>query len=81
MYLKNKTRFKNFVRSKKLKEQLENIDGLGEKVIRSFINYFSDKSNLKESFAILDIIEIEEIGDNKIKMLLKKFKTQEIKIF
>ena len=68
LYLKNKTRFKNFVRSKKLKEQLENIDGLGEKVIRSFINYFSDKSNLKESFAILDIIEIEEIGDNKVNL-------------
>ena len=68
LYLKNKTRFKNFVRSKKLKEQLENIDGLGEKVIRSFINYFSDKSNLKESFAILDIIEIEEIKDNKINL-------------
>ena len=68
LYLKNKTRFKNFVRSKKLKMQLENIDGLGEKVISSFINYFSDKNNLEESFAILDIIEIEEIEDNKMNL-------------
>ena len=66
MYLRNKTRFKNFVQSKNLKKQLENIDGLGEKVISSFINYFSDKSNLEESFAILDLIEIEEIEENKM---------------
>ena len=61
---KNKTRFKNFIQSKKLREQLENIDGLGEKAINSFINYFSNEGNLKESFAILDIIEIEEIESN-----------------
>ena len=61
---KNKTRFKNFIKSKKLREQLENIDGLGEKAINSFINYFSNEGNLKESFAILDIIEIEEIESN-----------------
>ena len=61
---KNKTRFKNFIKSKKLREQLENIDGLGEKVINSFINYFSNEDNVKESFAILDIIEIEEIDSN-----------------
>ena len=61
---KNKTRFKNFIKSKKLREQLENIDGLGEKVINSFINYFSNDGNVKESFAILDIIEIEEIESN-----------------
>ena len=61
---KNKTRFKNFIKSKKLREQLENIDGLGEKAINSFINYFSNEGNLKESFAILDIIEIEEIERN-----------------
>ena len=66
LYLRNKTRFKNFVQSKNLKKQLENIDGLGEKVISSFINYFSDKSNLEESFAILDLIEIEEIEENKM---------------
>ena len=64
LYFKNKTRFKNFIRSKSLREQLENIDGLGEKAIASFINYFSDKSNLEESFAILDVIEIERIEDN-----------------
>ena len=64
LYFKNKTRFKNFIQSKKLREQLENIDGLGEKVINSFINYFSNEGNLKESFAILDIIEIEEIESN-----------------
>ena len=61
---KNKTRFKNFIKSKKLREQLENIDGLGEKAINSFINYFSNEGNLKESFAILDIIKIEEIESN-----------------
>ena len=66
LYFKNKTRFKNFIQSKKLREQLENIDGLGQKAIDSFINYFSDISNLEESFAILDIIEIERIEDNKI---------------
>ena len=64
LYFKNKTRFKNFIQSKKLREQLENIDGLGEKAINSFINYFSNEGNLKESFAILDIIEIEEIESN-----------------
>ena len=68
LYFKNKTRFKNFIQSKKLREQLENIDGLGEKAISSFINYFSDKSNLEESFMILDIIEIKEIEDNKISL-------------
>ena len=61
---KNKTRFKNFIKSKKLREQLENIDGLGEKAINSFINYFSNEGNLKESFAILDKIKIEEIESN-----------------
>ena len=68
LYFKNKSRFKNFIQSKKLREQLENIDGLGEKAINSFINYFSDKSNLEEAFAILDIIEIEKIEDNKISL-------------
>ena len=63
---KNKTRFKSFIQSRKLKEQLENIDGLGEKAINSFISYFSNKSNLEESFAILDIIEFKEIENNKI---------------
>ena len=66
LYFKNKTRFKNFIESKKLREQLENIDGLGEKAINSFINYFSNKNNLEESFAILDIVEIKEIENNKI---------------
>ena len=65
IYFKNKTRFKNFVKSKKLKEILENIDGLGEKAINSFVNYFSDKSNIDESFEILDIIEIIENEDSK----------------
>ena len=68
MYFKNKNRFKNFIKSKKLTEQLKNIDGLGEKAINSFINYFSDKNNLEESFEILDIIEIEETEDNKINL-------------
>ena len=36
MYFKNKTRFKNFIQSKKLREKLENIDGLGEKAIKFF---------------------------------------------
>ncbi len=66
LYFKNKIRFKNFIKSKKQKEQLENIDGLGEKAIDSFVNYFSDKGNLEESFAILDMIEIERIEDNKV---------------
>ena len=66
LYFKNKIRFKNFIQSKKLREQLENIDGLGEKAINSFINYFSNKNNLEESFAILDIVEIKEIENNKI---------------
>ena len=68
LYLKNKTRFKNFILSKKLREQLENIDGLGEKAINSFINHFSNKSNLEESFAILDVIEIKEVEYNKISL-------------
>ena len=66
LYFKNKTRFKNFIQSKKLREELENIDGLGEKAISSFINYFSDKGNLDESFKILDIVEIKEINDDKM---------------
>ena len=32
LYFKNKTRFKEFIQSK-LREQLENIDGLGEKLL------------------------------------------------
>jgi DNA ligase (NAD+) len=47
-----------------LREQLENIDGLGEKAINSFVNYFSNEGNRKESFAILDMIEIKEIENN-----------------
>ena len=66
LYFKNKTRFKNFIQSKKLREELENIDGLGEKAINSFINYFSDKGNLDESFKILDIVEIKENNDDKM---------------
>ena len=68
LYFKSKTRLKNFILSNKLREQLENIDGLGEKAINSFINHFSNKSNLEESFSILDIIEIKEIEDNKISL-------------
>ena len=67
-YFKNKTRFKYSIQSKKLREELENIDGLGEKAISSFINYFSDQSNLDESFKILDIIEIKETQDDKISL-------------
>ncbi len=63
LYFKNKTKFKNIIQSKKLREELENIDGLGEKAISSFINYFSDQSNLDESFMILDIIEIKDVED------------------
>ncbi len=66
LYFKNKNRFKDIIQSKKLRDQLENIDGLGDKAIGSFINYFSDKTNLEESFAILDELIIEEIKDNKI---------------
>ena len=65
---KNKTRFKNFIQSKNLREQLENIDGLGEKAINSFINYFLDKDNLEESFAILDIIVIKELEVSEISL-------------
>ncbi len=68
LYFKNKTRFKNFIQAKKLREELENIDGLGEKAISSFVNYFSDKSNIDESFKILDLIEIKEIEENKISL-------------
>ncbi len=70
LYFKNKIRFKNIIQSKKLREELENIDGLGEKAISSFINYFSDQSNLEESFMILDKIEIKEIK-NEIMSLNK----------
>ena len=66
LYFKNKNRFKKIIQSKILREQLENIDGLGEKAIGSFINYFSEKTNLEESFAILDELEIEVIENNKI---------------
>ena len=68
MYFKNKTRFKNFIQSKKLREKLENIDGLGEKAISSFVNYFSDEINIEESFALLDEIEIIENKDSKISL-------------
>ncbi len=68
LYFKNKTRFKNIIQSKNLRQELENIDGLGEKAISSIINYFSDKSNLDESFMILDIIKIQEIDDNIISL-------------
>ncbi len=68
LYFKNKTRFKNFIQSKNLREQLENIDGLGGKAINSFINFFSDKSNLEEAFKILDLIEIKEIKKNTISL-------------
>ena len=68
MYFKNKTRFKNFIQSKKLREKLENIDGLGEKAISSFVNYFSDEINIEESFALLDVIEIIENKDSKISL-------------
>ncbi len=66
LYFKNKTKFKNIIQSKKLREQLENIDGLGEKAIGSFIEYFSDKTNLEEFFEIIDLLEIEDIKDDKI---------------
>ena len=68
MYFKNKTRFKDFIQSKKLREKLENIDGLGEKAISSFVNYFSDEINIEESFALLDVIEIIENKDSKISL-------------
>ena len=68
LHFKNKKKFKSFIQSKNLREPLENIDGLGEKAINSFINYFSDKKNIEESFEILDKIEIEEIKDFKISL-------------
>ena len=68
LYFKNKTKFKNIIQSKKLREQLENIDGLGDKAIGSFIEYFSDKTNLEEFFEILDLLEIEDIQTDKINL-------------
>ena len=68
LHFKNKKKFKSFIQSKNLREPLENIDGLGEKAINSFVNYFSDKKNIQESFEILDIIQIEEIKDFKISL-------------
>ncbi len=68
LHFKNKKKFKSFIQSKNLREPLENIDGLGEKAINSFVNYFSDKKNIEKSFEILDIIEIEEIKDFKISL-------------
>ena len=47
--IRDKKSFKNFIQSIDLKEQLKNIDGLGDKVI-SFIDYFLDKDNLKEHY-------------------------------
>ena len=68
LHFKNKKKFKSFIKSKNLRKPLENIDGLGEKAINSFVNYFSDKKNIEKSFEILDIIEIEEIKDFKISL-------------
>ena len=68
LHFKNKKKFKSFIQSKNLRKPLENIDGLGEKAINSFVNYFSDKKNIEKSFEILDIIEIEEIKDFKISL-------------
>ena len=61
--IRDKKSFKNFIQSTDLKEQLKNIDGLGDKVISSFIDYFLDKDNLKETFALLDILKIEDYNE------------------
>ena len=68
--IRDKKSFKNFIQSIDLKEQLKNIDGLGDKVISSFIDYFLDKDNLKETFALLDILKIED--SNEININLNK---------
>ena len=55
------------IKSKNLVLELKNIDGLGDKAIQSFDQYFQNEKNKLELFKILDQVNIEE-NTNKFKL-------------
>lgn len=66
-FFQSKENFKNKIKSKNLVLELKNIDGLGDKAIQSFDQYFQNEKNKLELFKILDQVNIEE-NTNKFKL-------------
>ncbi len=60
-YFQSKDNFKEKIKSNSLKNDLNNIDGLGEKAINSFVEYFENKNNLIEALEIIDQLNIEKL--------------------
>ena len=66
-FFQSKESFKNKIKSKNLVLELKNIDGLGDKAIQSFDQYFQNEKKKLELFKILDQVNIEE-NTNKFKL-------------
>ena len=66
-FFQSKENFKNKIKSKNLFLELKNIDGLGDKAIQSFDQYFQNEKNKLELFKILDQVNIEE-NTNEFKL-------------
>ena len=50
--------FKNLIKSNKISETLNNIDGLGEKAAGSFNDYFSNKTHKNETLKLIELLRI-----------------------
>ena len=55
---------------KKITEQLLNIEGLGEKIVESFVKYFTYKDKYQEIIELTNILNIENIQINQIQSKL-----------
>ncbi len=61
-FFQSKDLFKKLIDKENLINDLSNIDGLGDKAVDSFINFFNDKNNKSEAIEIIDILNIEFLG-------------------
>ncbi len=64
-FFQSKNSFKNLINSKNLEIDLSNIDGLGNKAVESFINFFNNNKNKSEAFKIIDFLNIKTIEVQK----------------
>ena len=60
-FFQSKDSFKELIKSKNLITDLSNIDGLGVKAVKSFINFFNDERNKSEAIEIIDFLNIKKI--------------------
>ena len=60
-------RFEDYADSlEQLKNELEKVFGIGEKIKEGIINYFSNKENIKEIKEILKFVKVTDYQDNNV---------------